>query len=343
MIDHWPLVRCDLVMLFFALFLSQALAATTSVLPEIFTRPRSEQVTHCQAPTAQKASYWSELMSTTFDAHFERANLQGQEADVYRNQLVTLSYRELFEKSTTPETQLMGYVYANASHHLGRLVRDGYWNQLTSPEARELARADRSLIRGATLGRVADVFPRTLSRRLMFHSVQLYKTLSWSLAAGGLCGREFVIKLIENENCQQDCALFPGLPQTQYTAHLELLKKAFKIQDFTTAFVAFEQSFLQFTMYQEFLVGSAAKAGILDPMRFISFNGEKQLAFDEWCRETQCKKTSANLAARTRFDQTAIQQEWLRTYGVRTTLQQRLEQSRMGEVSAVLLEALGVN
>lgn len=329
-------------MLFFALFLGQALA-TTPVLPEIFSRPRAEQVTHCQAPAAQKITYWSELMSSTFDEHFERAALQGLEADVYRNQLVTLSYRGLFANTTTPETQLMGYVYANASHHLGRLVRDGYWNELTSPVARELARADRALIRGATLGRVADVFPRTLSRRLMFHSVQLYKTLSWSLAAGGLCGREFVIKLIDRESCQQDCDFFPGLPQKHYTPHLELLKKAFKTQDFTTAFVAFEQSFLQYTMYQEFLVGNAARAGILDPMRFISFNGEKQLAFDEWCRQTQCKKTSADLAARTLFDQTAIQQEWLRTYGQRTTLQQRLEQSRMDEVATVLLEALGVN
>jgi len=325
-------------MLFFALFLSQALASPM-VLPEIFSRTNREQLAYCQAPAAQTIGHWAALTSTAIDNEFERVSLRGQEADVYRNQLVTLSYRGLFEKTTTPDTQLMGYVYANASHHLGRLVRDAYWNELTSPAARELARTDRALIRGATLGRVADVFPRPLSKRLMFHSVQLYKTLSWSLAAGGLCGKEFVLKLIENENCQGDCTFFPGLPQRHYPAHLTLLKTAFSDADFTAAFVAFEQSFLQFTMYQEFLVGSAAKAGILDQMRFISFNGEKQLDFAEWCRQTQCKKTSANLAARTLFDQTAIQLEKPH----RDLLSERLEKTRMKDVSAMMLEALGVN
>lgn len=325
-------------MLLFALFVGQALASA-DVLPEIFSRPRPEQVAFCQTPAAQRITHWASLTDSAFDAAFERARLRGQEADVYRNQLVTLSYRGLFEKTTTPDTQLMGYVYANASHHLGRLVRDAYWDELAAPAARDLARADRALIRGATLGRVADVFPRTLSKRLMFHSVQLYKTLSWSLAAGGMCGKEFVLTLIESETCQADCAFFPGLPQRHYPHHLALLKAAFSAADFTAAFVAFEQSFLQFTMYQEFLVGSAAKAGILDPMRFISFNGEKQLDFAEWCRQTQCKKTSANLAARTLFDQTAIQLEKPH----RALLNERLEKTRMKEVSAVMLEALGAN
>lgn len=271
-------------------------------------------------------------MGQQFDAELNRLQLRGLKQDVYRNQLVTLSYLNLFQQSGS----LMGYVYANASHHLGRLVRDGYWSELTTPEARELARADRALIRGAALGRVADVFPRTLSSRLMFHSVQLYKTLSWSLAADALCGRDFVLRLLESDGQNS----FPGLAPSRYPQHLQLLKAAFSSDNFTRDFVAFEQSFLHHTMYQDFLVGMAAKARILDPMRFITFNGEKQLAFDEWCQQTNCEKTSADLQARTRFDQMAIAQEWQRTNAERAILSERLLKTQMLAVARILLKNL---
>ena len=318
-------------MLFFAFFLSQALASPR-VLPEIFYSTAQEQSRHCSSPEAQSISHWSQLMGQQFDRELRRFELSGLKQDVYRNQLVTLSYLNLFEQSGS----LMGYVYANASHHLGRLVRDSYWSELTTQEARELARADRALIRGATLGRVADVFPRTLSSRLMFHSVQLYKTLSWSLAADALCGRDFVLRLLETDSRDS----LPGLPASLYPQHLQLLKAAYTSNDFTRDFVAFEQSFLHYTMYQDFLVGMAAKARVLDPMRFITFNGEKQLAFDEWCKQTNCKKTSADLPARTLFDQTAIAQEWQRTRAERAVLSERLEKTQMLDVARILLESL---
>lgn len=314
-------------MFIFLFFIAQTLASP-QVLPPIFYATRAEQASYCTSPEVQQISHWSKLMGERFDEELDRLDLKGLKKDVYRNQLVTLSYLSIFEQTGS----LMGYVYANASHHLGRLVRDAYWSQLSSPEARELARADRALIRGATLGRVADVFPRTLSSRLMFHSVQLYKTLSWSLAADALCGRDFVLQLLDTDATGS----LPGLPTARYPQHLLLLRLAFASDDLTREFVAFEQSFLQYTMYQDFLVGSAAKARILDPMRFISFNGEKHLAFDEWCRDTQCQKTSFDLAARTRFDQTVIQQEWQRTEHQRTMLNDRLEKTRIRE----LLESL---
>jgi hypothetical protein len=322
---------CDYAMLFFAFFLSQALA-TPRVLPEIFYATQVEQARHCSTAEAQTISHWSTLMGQQFDEELNRLELRGLKQDVYRNQLVTLSYLNLFEQSGS----LMGYVYANASHHLGRLVRDAYWSELTSSEARELARADRALIRGATLGRVADVFPRTLSSRLMFHSVQLYKTLSWSLAADALCGRDFVLRLLDTDSRGS----LPGLAVSRYPHHIQLLKTAYASNDFTRDFVAFEQSFLHYTMYQDFLVGVAAKAHILDPMRFISFNGEKQLAFDEWCQQTNCKNTSADLQARTFFDQTAIAQEWQRTQAERAVLSERLQNTQMLAVARVLLEHL---
>jgi len=318
-------------MFIFVFFITQALASP-QVLPAIFYATPAEQVSYCTSPDVQQISHWSKLMEERFDEELERIELKGLKKDVYSNQLVTLSYLNLFEQSGS----LMGYVYANASHHLGRLVRDAYWSQLSGSEARELARADRALIRGATIGRVADVFPRTLSSRLMFHSVQLYKTLSWSLAADALCGRDFVLHLLETDATGS----LPGLATARYPQHLSLLKTAFASEDFTRDFVAFEQSFLQYTMYQDFLVSSAAKARILDPMRFISFNGEKQLAYDEWCRDTQCQKASFDLAARTRFDQTAIQQEWQRTQHQRALLNDRLEKTKMREVAQMLLESL---
>ena len=129
-------------MLFFAFFLSQALA-TPRVLPEIFYSTRAEQARHCSSAEAQTISHWSALMGQQFDKELNRLELRGLKQDVYRNQLVTLSYLNLFEQSGS----LMGYVYANASHHLGRLVRDAYWSELSTTEARDLARADRALIR----------------------------------------------------------------------------------------------------------------------------------------------------------------------------------------------------
>ncbi len=324
-------------MLMFAFFLSQALAAP-QVLPEIFYAPREQQELHCATPEAQTMEHWSTLMSEKFEHELNRVSLQGLKKDVYRNQLVTLSYLALFEQTDSQ----MGYVYANASHHLGRLVRDAYWSELSNPEARELARVDRALIRGATLGRVADVFPRTLSARLMFHSVQLYKTLSWSLAADAICGRAFVQRLLTEDTCT-DCEVFPGLATSRYPHHKKMLKDAYASVDFTLKFVAFEQSFLQFTMYQDFLVSVAAKARVLDPMRFISFNGEKQLAYDEWCKTTNCKKSSVDLTTRTLFDQTAIAQEWLLTQQELSTLGERIEKTRIKDVARVLLEALAVH
>ncbi len=318
-------------MMFFAFFISQALA-TPRVLPEIFYSTPQAQSRHCSSPEAQSIGHWSALMGQRFDAELRRFDLSGLKQDVYRNQLVTLSYLNLFERSGS----LMGYVYANASHHLGRLVRDAYWSELTTTEAREVARADRALIRGATLGRVADIFPRTLSTRLMFHSVQLYKTLSWSLAADALCGRDFVVRLLETDGRDS----LPGLAASRYPQHMQLLKTAYSSNNFTRDFVAFEQSFLHYTMYQDFLVGVAAQARILDPMRFITFNGERQLAFDEWCQQTNCKKSSADLQARTLFDQTAIAQEWQRTQAERAVLSERLQNTQMLDVARILLESL---
>ena len=260
----------------------------------------------CSSPEAQTISYWENLTSSQIDAYINSAQLDGIDLDVFKNQIVSLSYLELFKTSQINSgSRLMGYVYANASHHLGRLVRYHYWEDFQNEP---LAIRDRSLITGDLLGSTVRTFPLTLSRRLMAHSLALYKTLAWSLTAESKCGQKFVQNLLDHGGT----AAFKNLPSSKHVEVFSLLREAFQANNLTTfmrKFVAFEQTYLQYTMYSMPDIRVPTSLGMLDKMRFIPFNGEKQMSFFEWCANSKCGSTSLDLKKRISFDQAVITNE----------------------------------
>src|SRR5690606_38882051 len=93
-------------------------------------------------------------------------------------------------------------------------------------------------------------FPHLLPTKLMHYSLELYKTLAPPLLVISTCGKAQLLKLTDDLN----------------------LKNALEQQDalsFAEHFIAFEQTYLQNTMYRDFTIAAAAKTGVLDQMRFI--------------------------------------------------------------------------
>jgi hypothetical protein len=272
----------------------------------ISTTAFAERSLTCSSPEVQTIAYWENLTSSQIDSYINKAQLEGIDLDVFKNQMVSLSYLELFRTGPINSgSRLMGYVYANASHHLGRLVRFHYWENFPNEP---LSIRDRSLITGDLLGTTVRTFPLTLSRRLMAHSLALYKTLSWSLTAESKCGQKFVQNLLAHGGP----ATFRGLHTSKQPEVFTLLREAFMATNLTAfmrKFVAFEQTYLQHTMYSMPDIRVPTSLGMLDRMRFIPFNGEKQLSFFEWCGNSKCGSTSLDLKRRISFDQTVITNE----------------------------------
>lgn len=254
-------------------FLISGLTARAAILPDIFYSTENEQKKFCEDNKFQTEEFWRKLMSDAIDFHVEG------ESPVVQNSFATLSYFELFKlPSKFPSSTFMGYVYANGSHHLGRLVRFSKW-----PKDHPFRETDQRLVQGFALRLIAQSASHELSRRLMHYSLALYKELSWSLASAHLCGRNYTLRFVSN----------PDLIDAFNSSSLE---------EFVSSFVTYEQSYLQKTMYADFIIRSATKAGVLDDMRFLSFNGEKQISFRDWCREQSCKTTSFDATNRISFD-----------------------------------------
>jgi len=334
------------------------LTAQAQILPTIFYRPPLEQKAFCESTT--RASDWYRLMARQISAHPKVLNSHGLKKDVMRNLLVTWSYSEFLrlsqtQKSLGPQAAgLMGHVYANASHHLGRLVRFKYWDQLPQTTAREaIMLSDRGLVSGGLLGRAVETMPLLLSHRLMKHSLDLYKTLSWVLGSAMLCGSQYTLKLVEDYQCSfwGSCDILPGLEglalQLEALEHLKdalrviqskrILRRA-QLQEFPSAFVVFEQFYLQHTMYNQLDVGASASLGLLDRMRFIPFDGVKSLSFKEWCEsQMNCRGSSINLAPRIRFDQSVISLEISQTMGDLTRMSQKPGHRMIQQVRQELL------
>jgi len=323
------------LLFFFILSLS---AEAHELLPPAFRLGQEQRARFCLEPRGP--ADWVQLMRSSMDEPQGTVSLQGQALLVQQNLLVSRAYAALALHAPHPSAQWMGYVYANASHHLGRLVRNSYWDEL--PEASALAERDRALIRGQVLRTASDVSARTLSTRLMRHSRDLYFTLSWALASASLCGSDSTLKLLDEAQCAQQgrCDFFAPLPQRHYPEILQLLKNALahwnEPASFAQHFLVFEQTYLQRTMYQDTLIASSARLGVLDKMRFISFNGEEQTAFYEWCRETRCGHTSLDLSARIKFDQWAVAQEWPLTLAENTLMQERLKNTELSTIAETL-------
>ncbi len=265
-------------LLLLILFLS--LEARAEILPSIFYATAQEKTNFCQDESKHAEVFWRKLLSEQIEKQIN------SRSEVVQNSFVSLSYLELFKLSQNDEAiKFMAYVYANASHHLGRLVRYNQW-----PKDHPERSIDRSLIKGPVLRILAGNSGTILSKKLMHYSLDLYKELIWSLASASLCGREYTLSLLEN----QDLSMAFGSDD---------------LNQFVANFVSHEQSYLQKGMYQDFLIGSFAKTGGLDEMRYISFNGEVHTSFKTWAEEGHLRTTSFDLSRRIQFDVESILNE----------------------------------
>ncbi|WPU66763.1 hypothetical protein [Peredibacter starrii] len=164
----------------------------------------------------------------------------------------------------------------------------------------------------------------------MSHSLDLYKVLSWSLAARSHCGPTYVNELLKDEENYR----FPGLISFRYDQLVRLLKSAHQEASpsaFMKKFVSYEQTYLQYTMYAMPDIRVPTAIGVLDKMRFIPFNGEKQMSFYEWCNEKNCASTSLDLKNRVYFDRYSITPE------IQLMSESRIHNSGIGEVSNFIL------
>lgn len=283
-------------------------SAHAKILPEIFYQSQETQESFCLEKENQNEKFWRNLINEAITQHVAHRSAEVQ------NSYVSLSYLELFQYPSKSETaNFMSYVYANASHHLGRIIRYKKW-----PAHHPLKDLDRALVKGKALRALTQRASSPLSRRLMFHSLNLYKELAWSLASASLCGQEYTLKIVANVN----------------------LLKAFEAKDtvdFVTSFVSYEQIFLQQTMYSDFLIGGSAKARMLDEMRFISFNGEEHLAFADWCNLEGCASSSFHVQHRINFDVFSILKELGTTQGQNDELARRIENAKITETANIFL------
>lgn len=261
------------------LLLSHA-GIAASILPDIFYASQREKQALCDSKDSQSEAYWRNLVDKKITSLIQAG------PQTVQNSFVSLSYLELFRLSKHEPSTFMSYVYANASHHLGRLVRFTKW-----PENHPLRKDDQKLVKGLALRVAAGTVNGELSKRLMIHSLRLYKELAWSLASAGLCGQNYALNIVSDDNLRQAYS-------------------AVSTADFIRPFVTYEQTFLQKTMYSDFLIGSSARAKMLDEMRFISFNGEEHTAFAKWCEQTNCKMSSFDLRNRIDFDVWSIEAEF---------------------------------
>lgn len=274
------------------------------------------QASICDSPVAQKQNYWKDLVSKDIEDKISGHQIEGVHKEIYTNLMITLSYLNLME-SKNETVMFLGHVYANASHHLGRLVRYHYWEK--SPQ-HPLAKKDRGLVSGKILESAVRYFPLNLSQKLMNHSLDLYKNLSWSLTAAHHCGLGFVLKMPELD------------PQ---------LKAAFaqeSVDAYIKAFIVYEQSYLQTSMYALPEIGLPTMLGVLDKMRFIPFEGKKSLSFFDWCALTRCKRTSKDLEMRIRFDQMVISEELKLSALDPKTLKSRNQRAEIKEVMGLIIK-----
>ena len=275
--------------------------------------PKELLEANCQDSKTRDLDFWSVRVNEEIDRLIQESHLKGVDLDILRNQLVTMSYLELSEKHP------MGYVYAHASHHLGRLVRYPYWSK---KKETPLSKKDVEMISGNLLGSAVRLFPATLSKKLMAHSLDLYKTLAPSLIAEAVCGKAHVQLMLVNH-------------------HESLLKEAYNTSDkleFMKRFVTFEQTYLQKTMYSMPDIGIPGLIGMLDKMRFIPFNGERHTSFYEWCQTNKCRKTSQDLNLRVKFDQEVIASEFILTNWNPQKFKERAKSADIEQINNVIMK-----
>lgn len=295
------------------LFILPSVGHAFDVLPEAFSWQEPRQAELCSNPNFRHQDYWRSITSEKIESLIIDYAIE-RDHSLVANSLVTLSYEAIFNHTSKSEfASTMGYIYANASHHLGRLVRYSFW-----PKDSPLGNEDTSFIRGSLLQIAAVIAPKTLADKLMIHSLDLYKELSWVLSAASICGNQYAADLVK-------------------TRYLQDAFSSRSTDEFIYHFIAHEQHFLQRGMYQDPLINLIAKLGVLDKMRFITFNGEIQSSFYDWCKETRCQTTSFNPEQRINFDRVAIAKEAKKTWWQSDILQQRLLKTRANEIAHFIL------
>ena len=294
--------------LIFIALLSSPLAYS-SVLPHVFYAPKKVQNEICQNSAFQNERFWKGLMSNRIE------QLTNGKSETAKNSFITNSYQELFKKTDKMNgPKFMSYIYTNASNHLGRLVRFNEW-----PSGHVLESWDNSFVEGTTLRNLARTTNFMLAPKLMHHSLNLYKELSWSLGAASMCGLNYTKSIV------QDRYLVNAFNSTDITG-------------FVKSYVAFEQSFLQREMYVEFMIKIPTKSYVLDQMRYMPFNGQKHTNFAQWCENTNCSTSSYDLENRIRFDVWAILTELYLTKGNTAVLNDRLKNSQINETLSVFMK-----
>lgn len=291
--------KMTLMSKFFFILLVSFTAHGKSLLPEIFYAPPEEQTLFCKNSQFKSELFWRKQMSEHINS------LVSFQDEAVQNSYVTLSYLELFKHSTDPHSAFMNYVYANASHHLGRLVRYKIW-----PYQHPLKLEDQALVKGDVLKSLARNAHDQLSSGLMKHSLSLYKELSWSLGAASLCGARYSLDIVHDENLQR-------------------AYRSSSAVEFVRSFIRYEQTYLQRTMYQDFFIAGITRSKILDEMRFISFNGEENESFLAWCSRTRCRTSSHHLENRIAFDVDAVMSELNIVSDKRDEMFSRVEEAKV--------------
>ncbi len=292
----------------FIALLSSSLAHS-SVLPHVFYAPQKVRSEICQNPAFKNERFWKGLMSNRIE------QLTHGKSDTAKNAFITNSYQELFNKNDKMNgPKFMGYIYTNASNHLGRLVRFNSW-----PAGHSLESWDNSFVEGTTLRNLARTTNFMLAPKLMHHSLNLYKELSWSLGSATMCGMNYTKTIV------QDRYLLNAFNSTDITG-------------FVRSFVAYEQSYLQREMYAELMIKVPTKAHVLDEMRYMPFNGQKRTSFAEWCENTNCGTSSYDLENRIRYDVWAMLIELYLTKGDAAALNARLKNSKINETLSVFMK-----
>lgn len=280
------------------LFISAQSFAQT--LPAVFYAGSEARKEYCQNKSFHNEKFWRALMREKINSltHGRPATVQ--------NSYVTKSYLELFERTHEMNgVKFMGYIYANASHHLGRLVRYNAW-----PDDHKLKEYDRSFVEGQMLRTVTQVFNGRLSTTLMSYSKDLYEQLSWSLGSASICGLNYTLKMVKDP-------------------YLQRAFRAPNIAAFIESFVSFEQTYLHYKMYQNPEIKIPAMITLLDNMRYMSFNGEKHTSFAKWCEKYNCRTSSYDLENRIRYDVWAISNELALTKANEATLKKRLKNAKV--------------
>ena len=203
------------------------------------------------------------------------------------NAMITESYFDLMDGTDElNELNLIGYFYSHASFHLGRIARYRFW-----PRGDEIGISDKGLITGRSLRRILRINSSFASKKLMQYSESLYYHLSWPLTAVKKCGLESTLPLIEDQNLKD---FFVG----------ETMEDKFR------SFVTYEQSYLQKTLYSDGWIAPMVKIGTIDEMRWIPFADEQPENYRQWCKRTNCGKTSFDLNVRIKFDTKTLLNEW---------------------------------